>query len=89
MDAFVKIGECFWIGTCLLGIFLSLSMLTSLKFGILIKFAIPIFGFLIGMSMGAYLGNLLSPNVARAAAIPSGLVGLLISSWISSQAQES
>ena len=75
MEAMEKIGECFWLGTCLAALFVFLGLLTSMKFGLLIKFAIPIFGFLIGMCMGIYLGGLFSPTLARVAAIPFGLAG--------------
>lgn len=85
MDAMGKIGECFWIGTCLVAFFVFLGFLTSMKFGLLIKFAIPIFGFLIGMCMGIYLGSLFSPTVARVFAIPFGLAGGFIGVSMSNQ----
>ena len=87
MEVITTIGECFWLGACVLAFFLFLSLFSSIKFGILIKFAIPIFGFLIGMCMGAFLGYLFSPTAARVAAIPSGIVGVLISSSMLNQSQ--
>ncbi len=85
MEAMGKVGECFWLLTCLTAIFAFLALLTSTKLGILMKFAIPIFGFLIGMCMGVYLGSLFSPTAARVIAIPFGLIGGFIGASISSQ----
>ena len=85
MEVMGKIGECFWIGVCLVAIFVFLGLLTSMKFGILIKFAIPIFGFLIGMCMGIYLGGLFSPTVARVLAISFGVAGGFIGVSMSTQ----
>jgi hypothetical protein len=87
MEAMARIGECFWLGTCLLAVFLVLSLLTSVKFGILIKFAIPIFGFLIGMCMGIFLGSLFSPTTAQIVAIPFGLVGAFLGVSMSNQSK--
>ena len=82
-----KLGECFWLGACLLAIFVIFSMLTSVKFGLLIKVAIPIFGFLIGMCMGIYLGNLLSATAAQIGAIAFGLIGAFVGSSMLNQSR--
>jgi hypothetical protein len=87
MEAIIKIGECFWLGACVLAFFLFLSLFSSVKFGILFKFGIPIFGFLIGMCMGAFLGFLFSPTAAQLVAIPAGILGVLISSSMLNQSQ--
>ena len=87
MEAFAEIGECFWIGTCLTAIVLGFSLLTSLKFGLLIKVAIPIFGFLIGACMGASVGLIFSVGLARVGAIFLGLVGGFIGVSLSSQTE--
>lgn len=78
MEAMGKIGECFWMGLCLVGIFVFLSLLTSMKLPFLLKIITPIFGFLIGMCMGIYLGGLISPTLARVTAIPFGLIGVFV-----------
>ena len=87
LEAMAKIGECFWLGACLLTVFVILSMLTSVKFGLLIKVAIPVFGFLIGMCMGLFLGSLLSTTAAQIGAIAFGLAGAFISNSMLNQSQ--
>jgi hypothetical protein len=78
MEALAEIGEVFWMAACLTAIFVGFSLLTSLKFGLVFKVAIPVFLFLIGASMGACAGLMFSITFARAGAILLGLVGGII-----------
>jgi hypothetical protein len=76
MDATIKIGECVVMQTCLVLVFIALASLTSLKFGLIFRVAKPIFGFLIGMCVGAYLVSLISYDFAWLGAILFGVLGI-------------
>ena len=85
MEAFAAVGEVIWMAVCLTGIFMGFSLLSSLKFGLVFKIAIPVFGFLIGACMGAYVGLIFSVALARIGAILLGLTGGIIGVSLSGQ----
>lgn len=64
--------------TCIVGVFVVLSMLTSARFDIVIKVAIAVFVFLIGLTMGAYLGSLISETWASIGGLVGGILAIII-----------
>ena len=84
MDAIIKLGECIVMQTCLVLFFVGLASLASMKFGLIFKVAKPVFGFLIGMCVGAYLVSLISLNAARFGALLGGVLGLFAASALDS-----
>ena len=80
MDIAIKIGECLVMEACLITVFILLASLTSLKFGLIFKVAKPIFGFLFGLCVGAYLISLFSYEGARIGAILFGIAGAVLAS---------
>lgn len=88
MDAIIKLGECIVMQTCLVLFFIGLASLASMKFGLIFKVAKPVFGFLIGMCVGAYLASLISLNAARWGRILGGMVGIFAASALGSLSEK-
>ncbi|MFN2153117.1 MAG: hypothetical protein ACK2T5_16045 [Anaerolineales bacterium] len=76
MDAIIKLGECIVMQTCLVLFFIGLGSLASLRFGLFFKVAKPILGFLIGLSVGAYLTSLISYDAVPWGGILGGVLGI-------------
>jgi hypothetical protein len=84
MTVFIKVGEFITLQGCLVMAFVILAALTSVKFGLLFRVAKPILMFLAGLSVGAYLTNLVNTDYVAFGAILGGIIFLVATPFITS-----